>query len=294
MCDFQNITFVVQGHFIDEPRFSTTRTLRSINKYYPTAPIILSTWEMPEEEKLLGIRNLTVCINEDPGPLNTKNSYLKNLNRMIVSTRNGIIQADTKYVAKVRSDFEFVGPLELTDSLKNSIKRGKILMCISRGHYPLLPYFISDWFNLGSIEQMRALWDVKLVSNKDLDPFLRKTPSVFSTTDAINSQDFEYHSEQWLGYNFINQKHKLTRIKDFENLPGLVRSYLYLDQYFCCISRWDTNLRSEKHLVVKKFGDTLLWKSISCVNQKILKTITLYVVLFSYIMMMKLYYNRNV
>ena len=104
MKEIQNkdITVVVQGP-ID--RQKTERCLKSVREALPGAKIILSTWEGSDIE---GLDFDEVILSADPGGFpaqNIKNPVICNVNRQIVSTRNGINAVDTPYAAKLRTDF---------------------------------------------------------------------------------------------------------------------------------------------------------------------------------------------
>ena len=45
-------------------------------------------------------------------------------------------------------------------------------MCNYKGHYPLFPYFISDWFHFGLTEDLFDLWNVKLATENDANFYL--------------------------------------------------------------------------------------------------------------------------
>lgn len=91
-----NVTFVVQGNI--SPEWTRNCTF-SIRKYYPKSKIIISTWKN-QTPFLEFIEYDKVILNKDPGI--SKN----NIARQIVSSLNGIIEADTNYVIKIRSDIQ--------------------------------------------------------------------------------------------------------------------------------------------------------------------------------------------
>ena len=285
----EELTFVIQGSYIAGAVFGTRKLIKSINTLYPESPIILSTWLDGLYINTDGLKNLTVIKNLDPGELITKNRYLKNINRMITSTGNGIGAVNTKYAAKIRSDFYLTRKLCLNPKNLNEIENGKILMCMARGHYPLLPYFMSDWFNLGRTDKMKKLWQVKLISNGDLAPNPIKKNSIYTTTDAIHNQDFYYHSEQWVAYNYISKIENIENIERYETFTGLILSYLKMEKYFCVETRWNIGLRSEKHLVTKKLGDLGFYCLLSGTAPIMYKSTILAIAISSYIILLKSY-----
>lgn len=102
------ITFVVQGPVQifdgrDQPENATELCISSIRKYFPDSTILLSTWH---EQDLSGLDFDELVENEDPGPLDY-GPIRGNINRQIVSTRNGLQNVKTKWAAKIRSDHFF-------------------------------------------------------------------------------------------------------------------------------------------------------------------------------------------
>ena len=91
------ISVVVQGAVDKE---LTPKCLLSIRKYLPEAEIILSTWEGTD---VSGLSYDKVLLNKDPGAFPYLRNSLKsnNLNRYLVSSRNGIQKASKKYILKI-------------------------------------------------------------------------------------------------------------------------------------------------------------------------------------------------
>jgi len=103
-----DISFVIQGPFFDHSKKkSTQQTAQTIRKFFPGALIIFSTWSEPPCPRFWDL----LVLNEDPGP--GKSYYLDartvpdNINRQLVSTRGGVINASTRYAVKLRSDLFF-------------------------------------------------------------------------------------------------------------------------------------------------------------------------------------------
>ena len=98
----KDISVVVQGP-IHKRR--TKKCLQSIRKNLPNAEIILSTWE---DSNVDGLDYDILILNKDVGGvLQSKFKSKKqfcNLNRMILSTNEGIKKVDRQYVLKLRTD----------------------------------------------------------------------------------------------------------------------------------------------------------------------------------------------
>jgi len=265
------ITFVVQGAVtLCGGENITERCIRSINTFYPSSPIVLSTWEC--ESRLDADLCSKVIFNTDPGPIPTRNKYLRNFNRMVVSTFNGISAVETAYAVKVRSDFWLTRSFDLSSVISSSAMvtqnpklKNRILMCMTKNHYRLFPYYISDWFHFGHTSDLLKLWDIKLVSQVDL----QGPPSVksifrrpFITSDALTVMDYHLHSEQILCLGFLRNlclEANFPNSKTFFSTHSVIESYLLLGDIFAVVSRSSIGLQSLKHPVVSNRSDLYLW-----------------------------------
>lgn len=162
----EDISVVVQGAISTE---FTEKVLNSIRKYLPNAEIILSTWKGSEVSNL----DYDVLVeNIDPGAeLLFKNTKIyHNLNRQIVSTKEGIKKASRKYVFKTRTDISLTGKgflnyfekfTQRCDECKFVEKRVVTSNCFAR--YPrLLPFHPGDWVFFGLKEDLLKIWDIPL------------------------------------------------------------------------------------------------------------------------------------
>lgn len=274
-----DITFVVQGATLLSNGINVTqKCVNSVRKYFPGAKIVVSTWPSAPASSIYGIDSL--LLNEDPGPISTKNSYLKNYNRMVVSTYSGLASVNTTYAAKVRSDFWFEGPGLIKEYYATASPvgrhfaghlKGKILMCMYSGHYKLFPYYISDWFHFGYANDLRKLWASNLILDSDccykpaLKPFLLRP---FYSCDAEKNMDFPLHSEQKLAVDFLRRIGVKHIDPSLINSPAsLARTYMLLGEAFDVVPRYGANLVSYKHKVTKHKNDLAIWKEASRANR---------------------------
>lgn len=257
----EEITFVIQGPvaILENGLNSTEATVRSIEKFFPRSPIIFSTWEgaqnVPEG-------NLSVLFNKDPGPIDSENVFIRNYNRMLISTRNGFRAAGTKYAAKIRSDFFFVCHPEISNNDFAHIRDGKILMCMSKHHYPLFPFYISDWFQIGPTEILKEVWESSEIKNKEIGFELKHNffNRPFRVSNIGSKQDYKFHSEQKVAIDFLTRKKEVTEVNANQlGLYTLLLSYLTLSKYFFARSRERVGLRSFKHEVVSYRFDYHPW-----------------------------------
>ena len=180
MIDFKDVTVVVQGPvqtFQDreqEPGI-TKKCLDSVRHYLPGSRVILSTWP---NQNLEGLDYDELVISEDPGP-NIR--YFKrdgtpqrfNNNRQIVSSREGLKRASTRYAVKLRSDNFLTGSqfLELQKKFPARSQKYKFLdervvvsNVFTRKYakgYPVA-FHLSDFFYFGLTSDLKKIWDLDL------------------------------------------------------------------------------------------------------------------------------------
>lgn len=173
-----DISVVIQGPVIGgsaepESKRITLRCLQSVRRYLPQAQLILSTWRGSDLE---GLPFDIVRENEDPGLVEVPyNSMLKNTNRQIVSTRNGLLASDRPVVLKIRSDtllqgadfLRFYGRFTARTQEWRLFEQ-RILTCTIVSQNPELnpvPFNPSDWLHLGLRRDLLILWDIPLLVN---------------------------------------------------------------------------------------------------------------------------------
>lgn len=97
----EHISVIVQGP-IHPQESLTKRVLESVRTHLPNAELILSTWKGSD---VSGLDCDVLLLNDDPGAINGNN----NVNRQIVSTRNGLQKASRQYAVKLRTDTLLTG-----------------------------------------------------------------------------------------------------------------------------------------------------------------------------------------
>lgn len=221
----KDITFVVQGN-VDK---YTRECLRSIRIHFPGSFIILSTW------KNISIKNLDfdqVILNEDPGAcVYAKDGAMNNINRQLLSTRKGLEEVKTKYVAKVRSDLKFTNSkflnyFNLFDQFVEEYKIVKkrmislsmysrnLYISLENGKIEELPFYFSDWFLFGETEDVVEFFSTPLIENiKEFSGyFLENTenekmiyPTLWAKMTPENYFCSEYFS-RFLGKNLMDDQ----------------------------------------------------------------------------------------
>jgi hypothetical protein len=157
----RQVSVIVQGPIVggedeSQPELSTRRCLQGIRRLLPNSEIILSTWKGTNTNHL----PCDILIeNDDPGCWIRKHGYRNNVNRQIVSTREGLRMASRPYAVKLRSDCELVHAGFLSGfycseprSAQLQLFNERVVACEmffrNPAHVPLL-FHISDLFMFG-------------------------------------------------------------------------------------------------------------------------------------------------
>ena len=211
-----SLTILFQGPVIAEENM-TFRSIQSARKHFPDTQIILSTWEEHKElidNKFLAIKNLKFIYSIDPGaPFCKPNSPL-NVNRVIVSSRNGLKNIKTDYVFKCRSDifFQNAKAIDLYHKFKSidspssdALVSEKLLFSnqtsLNPNRVPIL-YHLCDWLVLGRTEDVIKIFDTELMPAKDFHWFLYNKKPEDSLTPGNLSR---YMSEDYIIFKFCQK-----------------------------------------------------------------------------------------
>lgn len=173
-CRSEEMSFVVQGPVARTEIVSTQAVCASIRRHFPGAEIVLSTWE---GENVDGLGADRFVFSADPGAL--PQPWNVNLNRQIVSSREGIAQATRPLVIKSRTDILFTQPtvLDFWDRWQDRVpnlrlfqKRILIPNTLTFRPSPLMPHALhpSDFCFFGLKEDLEFLFDVPLCSLSDM------------------------------------------------------------------------------------------------------------------------------
>lgn len=212
MINPKDVSIVVQGGI---NKTLTPICLESIRKILPGAQIVLSTWAGSDVDNL---DYDILVLNDDPGAeiVDSVNNRLNNVNRQIVSTKNGILKSTGKYVLKVRSDIKLTGTgfIKIFDKYPKRSDINKIFKhrIIINNFYSANPrktdflYHMSDWVSFGLKEDMLDLWDIPL---QDTDEQLfyktHKRPSDFPNNNwYMKFIPEQYIMMSWLKKNGVN------------------------------------------------------------------------------------------
>jgi hypothetical protein len=223
MINSKNISIVVQGAIDKE---LTPKCLKSIRKYLSKATIILSTWEN-SDIKYLDYDMLVESI--DPGAEICDDVYniRNNVNRQIVSTKNGLKIVKTNYAMKLRSDMKlkntnFLKFFGKYDGFRNEICKIFKNRIIINNLYcadpvdTTFPLHISDWVQFGLIEDLLRLWDIPLQEEPEGSRYFfnKEKP----TGDKNPTWLFRYIPEQYIWKSCLNKNNISTNINYYSDL----------------------------------------------------------------------------
>jgi hypothetical protein len=207
----REITVVVQGPVVpcsdrEDAPISTKACLASVRQILPEAHIVLSTWK---GSNLDGLDFDEVVESDDPGGLLENHNCRYNINRQIVSTRNGLARAVTPYSLKMRSDCSLCGTGFLDYFSQNHIRSEKFkvfsrrLVCCDlffrtpwKQPFSLI-FHPSDVFQFGLTEDLQILWSPKLATESEVhlsDP----TVLPFMLRECWRNPLYRYSEEQYL------------------------------------------------------------------------------------------------
>lgn len=219
--DSSEISVVVQGAISDK---FTKRVLVSIRKYLPKSEIILSTWKGSD------VSNLDYDIlveNEDPGAILLFPQWKQyhNLNRQIVSTKNGIARASKKYILKIRTDIVLKNR-DFLQYFKKYSKRceklkilsERVLICENYVRKPdVLPFHISDWVFFGLKDDVKNIWDIPIAPEPQTTKYFYNHPLLIQHKENGPYSHFrhQYCAEQYIWSQFL-KKNKVDFT--FENM----------------------------------------------------------------------------
>ena len=172
-----DISVVVQGPIHTQDNL-TKRVLESVRTHLPNAELILSTWK---GSKVDGLDCDILLLNEDPGALE-KQPISRNLNRQIVSTRNGIMASTRIFVLKLRTDCMLSGKgfLSFFEKFPNrnpkySVFKNRVVTITLYSRNPrcyLYLFHPSDISQFGKREDLLLNWDIPLLSQEGKQIFM--------------------------------------------------------------------------------------------------------------------------
>ena len=231
--DPADITFVVQGA-VDKKW--TPQCLDSIRQFFPASHVILSTWAGADVSDIKYLCD-NIILNDDPGAIPHSNfkqfPTTFNLDRQIVSTRNGLKAVKTKYAIKIRSDSILTGTgfLNYYNALSKYDKKYKLFSnrivsfagyrpkSVKNGKTSWL-FCMHDYAYFGLTSDLLKLWDIPLMNDIEKDYWHIVHHDKWPTP----RDKYEWYINRWLNewkprYQYHAEQYIL--VKAFAKLKGV-------------------------------------------------------------------------
>lgn len=212
----EDISVVIQGPIFNDAEKNidyTKKACLSVRQHLPGAEIILSTWQ---DEITEGLTYDILVKSPDPGNFtfilsekmdNGSDRYPMNINRQIVSTRNGIEKSTRKYVCKMRSDSILCGKHFLQEYCKynapikepyNKVLKRRVvtLTSVNPKRYFPFAFYLCDWFFFGQKSDIEYMWDI---------PLIKKSSLQGNSVEGLYFMDENFGNEQYMWLGFLNK-----------------------------------------------------------------------------------------
>jgi WavE lipopolysaccharide synthesis len=224
--DSKQISVVVQGPVAGRPedppeKQLTRRCLLSIRRHMPQAQIVLSTWR---GSNTAGLDFDELVESDDPGfTYGYREHSPYNVNRMIVSSLNGVRRADRPFAVKARSDLVFTGTGFLRYFGKYPVRSARwrvfeerVVNCSWMARSPRMSYCLhhpGDWFFFGVTGDLNSLFDIPLADEREVGRYFEFHPPPPShRTSAL----FRYTAEQYVWLTFLRKHGRLELDHTFD------------------------------------------------------------------------------
>lgn len=226
--DLRDISVVVQGPVVGGPgepaeRRHTQRCLESVRRHLPGAEVVLSTWAGSD---LSGLSYDLLVESEDPGALSLTHDPAdrqipNNVNRLVVSTRNGLLAATRPFAMKLRSDLLLTGTgfLRYFGRYRARCERWRILQerVVTPTTYARnprrrikYPFHPSDWFYFGRHADVLNIWDVPLAPEPETSRWYDTRPLPELGFDYFLPRSVHrYAAEQYVWTSFLRKHGEL-------------------------------------------------------------------------------------
>lgn len=263
----KDISVIVQGPIYEK---ITDKVLKSIRTYLPGAEIILSTWKNSDVSGL-DFDHIVFSVDVGAGSVDSL-GIANNINRQLISTKNGLDFVTNKYCFKLRSDMyfassEFLKYYEMYSENAFFFKR-RILVSDFFTRNPRvipMPFHISDWFAFGLTEDIISFYKNIPLQDEEENTWFK---------DYINYNSFfkamltRYAPEQYIILSFFKDKYKI-KCNDYgdNNLNNIIlterilaENFIVIDSQKCGIifSKYNPN-RFKEYMSLISYRD---WKDL--------------------------------
>ena len=208
----KDLSVVVQGAVSP---LETALCLKSVRKYLPEAQIILSTWNGSDISHFDGLYD-EIVLSDDPGAVifDIKDKKTNSLNRILVSSREGIKVAKKTYVLRIRTDLilknnnllKLYDDFEKRNNEKSLFKQRifaydifSLKFNIYKNKTQPLLFHISDWCYLGLREDIEELFNIPEVEEPEFSQYFKKHKKL--RDDIYPSRMWKMSPEQYFTYS---------------------------------------------------------------------------------------------
>lgn len=220
-----NLAIVLQGPIVSEKSI----TLRIIHHYlrrYPEVCIVVSTWEKTPPSDLDPLNKLAengkikLILNPDP-----IQPGVFNINRQIISSRNGLEFAltDFEFSIKSRTDQVFVDPRFLNqlrilfDRYSVDDSKNSRIVVSSLNTFAFRLYGASDMFQFGKTKDLFEYWNQPLDS-RNIDELTAISPNLVAEAQKLVA-------EVYLNTNYFKLKEKKSPQYNLEESLHFLANY---------------------------------------------------------------------
>ncbi|MCA3963739.1 WavE lipopolysaccharide synthesis family protein [Vibrio vulnificus] len=161
-----DLTFLFQGKFEQE----SNKAIEELRKIFPKAKIVISCWN--GDEKIIRVNVDSIILNDDPGAFKINGFKVDNINRQLMSTKNGLKEVKTNYVCKIRLDTylnssKIIEIYNKYNSKKN--KYGKLIERVLVTNLTTLSpeksvhkFHVCDWIFMGLTDDIKKIFNIEL------------------------------------------------------------------------------------------------------------------------------------
>ncbi len=275
MIKSQDISIVVQGPIIKQ---ETKKCLKSIQKFFPNAEVILSTWEGSDVSDLNGLYNILV-LNKDPGfgyiYKHENKQKLNNLNRQIFSTQEGLKKATKKYAMKIRTNEIFTNNtfLKFFDKYQDRLDEYKLFerkiltsTLFSRFYFDdykgtkeiskiQLAFHVSDVWFFGLKTDLETYFDIPLAKEPDFSNYYKKEENreKFNPYIIIDETYLQFAAEQYIALECFKKHFKDISMEHAGDLNDTLieKSRKCLINNFIFLEYKDAGIYFNKYKIIK-------------------------------------------
>lgn len=255
MIKSSDLSVVVQGKIFTGSRGSTLDVLQSIRKYFPRCELIFSTWNT--EQVCSSSASLCDCIiqSDDPGDYTDSKDTPININRQIISSREGIKRATRPFVIKTRSDLIFkseslLSVLNKEYASRKALTENRRLIAANfstRSHTRGLkiPYWICDFIYAGRKSALDKMFSVELMKSADFTYYKART---HPRSYADKKHFYRFSPESYLTYSYLEAEKKVPFEHSYDNNAYSLAAYESgLLKNFMILNKWELGVDSLKY-----------------------------------------------